>query len=559
MKKTYTILSVLAVAVIAFSIYSCQKLNDPISSSDPNNPNGGKTGTLTGNIAGKVVTTNNTGVSGILVSSGSVLAFTNAKGEFYLPNVPAGSKVLVNFKSDNYSSTQKITEVKAGKSSWVDASVIAFGLNTTFNASTALNKTFQTANVTIPASAFVDTKGNVFSGTATIRANYFNPTDAQFLGCFPGDFVGTRTDKSETAIESFGFMAVDVYNGTEKLQLGNGKQATLTYPIPASLLAKAPVTIPLWHYDEVQGKWIEEGTATKIGNNYIAVVGHFSNWNCDMPTITSYIRGKVVDKDGNPVSYAKVHTKGVDYTGASNGYTDDKGEFKLAVKSNSSVQVWANYFIFNSQTETISSLPTPQIFDMTNNLIIPIDTTNICTITGRLIDNLSNPVTSSYIYVYSGDSLTKVLDTYTTNVDGRFKFFAQTGKSYRFLFNSYGWSDTSSFKVIRDTTCPNQATTVDFGDIKLDIGGAFIKGRCIDSNSKPVANVYISSGDVNAYPNGTSRSMISDSLGNFNISVRPNIKLKLSFYYKLYKSNMQLDVLTGDLGTTNNLGDIMLK
>ncbi|MCX6154130.1 MAG: carboxypeptidase-like regulatory domain-containing protein [Candidatus Kapabacteria bacterium] len=557
MKKNLTISSIIAVALIAFAFYSCQNINSPNANTDPNNPNDGKTGTLTGNIAGKVVTTNNVGVSGIMVSSGSVVAYTNAKGEFYLAKVQVGTNVLVNFKSDYYSSTQKITAVKAGKSSWVDASVISFGLNTTFVATTAINKTFQGANITIPASAFVDSKGNNFAGTATIHANYFNPTDAQFLGCFPGDFVGTRTDKSETSIESFGFMAVDVYNGTEKLRLGNGKQATLTYPIPASLLAKAPASIPLWHYDEVQGKWIEEGTATKTGNNYIAVVSHFSNWNCDMPTITSYIQGKVVDRDGNPISFAKVHTKGIDYTGSSNGYTNDNGEFKLAVKSNSNVQVWANYYIFNSQTETVATLPTPQILNMTNSLIVPIDTTNICTITGKIVDNLGKPLQYATVYIYRSDSLSKPLDYASTNIDGKFKFFAEVGKGYHFTFNYINYNDTTTPKVTRDTICPNQSTTVDFGDIKLDVGGAYIIGRCLDSTSKPIYGVNIYSPDA-SQSGGTNKENGSDSLGNFKISARPNKTFTLTFYYR-QKNNFQQSVTSGALGTTTDLGDIILK
>jgi len=64
-----------------------------------------------------------------------------------------------------------------------------------------------------------------------------------------------------------------------KLQLATGNTATITIPIPSSLLSKAPSSIPLWYFDDTKGAWKQEGVATKQGSNYIGVVSHFSFWN----------------------------------------------------------------------------------------------------------------------------------------------------------------------------------------------------------------------------------------------------------------------------------------
>ena len=42
--------------------------------------------------------------------------------------------------------------------------------------------------------------------------------------------------------------------------------------------------MPLWYFDEQKGMWVEEGVATKQGNQYVGTVNHFTDWNCDIPS-----------------------------------------------------------------------------------------------------------------------------------------------------------------------------------------------------------------------------------------------------------------------------------
>ncbi len=48
-----------------------------------------------------------------------------------------------------------------------------------------------------------------------------------------------------------------------KLQLKNGKAATLKFPIVTGQTSTLN-TIPLWHFDVNTGIWKEEGSATKM-------------------------------------------------------------------------------------------------------------------------------------------------------------------------------------------------------------------------------------------------------------------------------------------------------
>ena len=548
MNKTNTFHTIGAMLAIVASVFlaSCQ------SSTDPNgNPGGGLGGAASsGVVSGKVVSTGNFGVAGVEVRIGTSVAYTNSKGEFYMAQAPAGKRVLVTFRSSSHAMTQKIVAVGSGRATYVEASMLPYGTQQNLNASAGGTVSVAGATVVFPANALVDSKGNAFAGTALVKATYFDPTGAQFYGCFPGEFAGVRTDASETGIESFGFINVEISANAQKLQLASGKQSQITMPIPAALRAKAPQTIPLWYYDETQGKWIEEGSATKVGNNYVGSVGHFSNWNCDMPNQTSFLEGKVVDVNGVPLSFANVQTTGVDYTGSSRTQTDDLGHFKIAVKSSATAKVWASFYIVSSTPQNISTPATGLVQDI-GTIVVPVDTAQFCSIIGRVIDNGNLPV--SYMSVVLKDGTGKQIDYLSTNKDGKFRFFGEAGTNYTLEVSWYGDSVKNSKTV--SVTTPVNPGTVDVGDIKVDLGGSLVIGRAVDSTGTPLANVmvyaYGSSGS-----GGQNREAPTDATGRFTISVKPNITFQLSLYY-LQKQKV-LTVTSPNLGETKDLGDITM-
>ncbi len=549
MKRTITdALALLPIlALTALLLGACQNSSGPIG----NNRDVINTGT--GSLSGKVVTQNNVPLPGVAVSAGTVTAYTNSKGEFYLPNAPAGDRVPVDFRLDGYVSTQKLAFIRNSATGWVEASLLPVGTTRTINAVSGGSVAFGGAQVNFPPAALVDSKGNPFTGSAQVKATWFDPTGQQFYGCFPGEFAGVRTDNSRTGIESFGFVDVEISSGTEKLQLASGQQANVTFPIPAALQARAPQSIPLWYYDESKGQWIEEGSATRSGNNYVGAVKHFSKWNADMPNQTSYLEGRVVDKNGNPIALSAVHSTGIDYTGSSTVHTDDQGVFKLPVKSAANARVWASYYIISSPTQDIATPATGQTLNI-GTIVVPLDTADFCTITGRLVDNGNLPVTG--ISVQLKDASGKVLDYVATNKDGRFKFFGEAGKHYTVVVNTY-FDSTQTTKSV-DVDCPVQPGTVDVGDIKLDIGGATLTGRVVDASGNPMPNVYLytNPGNRSGDPNG-GKGMITGADGRFSLWVRPAISMQINFYY-MQSVKKTITVTTPALGQTQDLGDIAL-
>ncbi len=529
-------------AFIGIMLFSCENTTTPVIVHNDNN-NG------TGNISGKVLNSSNVGISGVEVTAGNQTAYTDSKGIFFLTNVAETEKAVVSFKMSGYATTQKVTPVKRSRTSSVEATLLTY-VSLNLNAVNGGSLDFNGAKAQFQANSIIDSKGNAFKGTAQVRARYFDPTSAQFYGCFPGEFKGIRTDNSETTIESFGFINLEIWNGTEKLQLAPGKPATITYPIPASLLAKAPATIPLWYFDEIKGSWMEEGVATKTGSNYVGTVKHFSSWNCDQPTVTSFLEGKVVNKNGNVMSFAKVRSTGNDYTGQSTVYTKDDGTFKIAVKSSSSAKVWASYYIYESTKQDYSTPATGLSTDI-GTLTVPVDTMDLCTITGRVVDNGGFPVLYATVNIL--DSNGKALDHFYISKDGRFKFFGELGVKYSIeIVVGYNSADSTTNKKKVDIVTSSQAEVMDLGDIQVDIGGTTIIGRAVDSTNTPLKYVNV----VTAETGSNQRENGTDSTGKFSLWVRPEKDVKITFYYQ--KLTKTMTVTSGKLGETKDIGDVII-
>ncbi len=77
------------------------------------------------------------------------------------------------------------------------------------------------------------------------------------------------------------------------LNMAPGQKATIEFLITEEQRPGAPAEMPLWHFDEVAGLWMESGTVRKEGLTYRAEVGHFSWWNCDVPFSAGHIEGNV--------------------------------------------------------------------------------------------------------------------------------------------------------------------------------------------------------------------------------------------------------------------------
>ncbi|GGI70380.1 YfaP family protein [Shewanella gelidii] len=227
--------------------------------------------------------------------------------------------------------------------------------NVTFDATQATDLSVEnTVLVSLPENSLVDANGNPATTAVAAELTIINP--AIDIEMMPGDMVTTNPAGETVPIESFGAITVtfEDENGAP-LQLASDKTAVINIPVAGTT---PPATIPLYYYDSVTGKWIEEGEASLTNINgeqfYQGQVSHFTTWNADRIYDTVIINGCVVDEQDTPLNNARIISDGRDYLGRSTTYSNDDGSFSIQVRMNSTILLSATIG-FQSRTVEISS------------------------------------------------------------------------------------------------------------------------------------------------------------------------------------------------------------
>ena len=393
----------LALVVVSLTIFfACNKTsNSDYGSGTNTNPNNiPAEKTVTASLQGRVVDDKGVPVQGAAVSSGSAVAVTDVNGVFTFSKISMSSRfgfVKVN-KSGFFTGSRSII-TNPGASNYVSIQLVPRVLTASFGAAAGkkvLVKNGDTADFT--GSSFVNASTNaVYTGNVNVYATYLDPTDANLYKYMPGDLRGIGKDGNETALQSYGMLGVELQGDAgEKLQLASGKTAVLTWAIPTALQATAPATIPLWYFNDSSGRWIEEGSAVKVGNSYVGQVGHFSYWNCDAASGTVNFKVHVKDQHGNPLAYTYIQFQSQVW-GTRGGYTDSTGFAQGLIPRGQSL-------VMQVVTECGNMLAGanvgPAVSDQDlGTVTVTIDHADIV-VKGTVVDCSLNPVDSGFVSVH---------------------------------------------------------------------------------------------------------------------------------------------------------------
>jgi hypothetical protein len=291
------------IITILIALFSCSK-DVPI----PGTTNAALTYT---SVKGIVIDEANLPVFNATVSSGTGTVSTDSLGFFSLDNISVSADriyVKVN-KTGFFTGSKAFIPVPNG----ISKVKIMLSSNTpthTIDAATGGSANLGTgAIVNLPSNAVSTPEGTPYTGTIQLAVMHLDPTSDNFDNLMPGDLEAIRADGTGASLFSYGMLNVELSdNSGNPLKITDGKSASLTFPVPASMQGSAPANIPLWYFDEVNGIWKEEGTAVLVGNNYVGQVNHFSTWNCDVPQSRATITGKVKDCNGLPLGGVTVIT-----------------------------------------------------------------------------------------------------------------------------------------------------------------------------------------------------------------------------------------------------------
>lgn len=366
---------------------------------------------MTVSISGFITNENGNAVKTAMVMAGDKQTTTNEFGFFEVKDASV-SKVAAFIKvvQPGYFEGYRTFVPATGSETFLRLQLIPKSQMSTINATSGGSATTTDgATVTIPANAVVlASSGAAYAGNINIAYHWINPAiEATLQNTMPGDLRGLDSVGFLRGLTTYGMMAVELTNDAgQKLQIATGKQAKLTMPIPAAIIANAPASIILWSFDETNGLWKQESRAFKIGNNYEGNVSHFSFWNCDYPYPIVDFKAQIVSEKlqglkgvnvqialaSNPNSKAWSYT---DSTGHVAGYVPANAALVLTVLNSCGEAVFTQNFTTKNAPVNLGTI------------VANVSTRSI-TVFGTAVDCNQQPISNGYLFVTGLQQVNKI-------------------------------------------------------------------------------------------------------------------------------------------------------
>lgn len=392
--------------LLAF-LFSCKK----DKSENPDQASGTNevaTGTLdlgtkiSSDFTGQIVDENGTPVSGVAISVGGKTASTDNSGFFYVEDALVYNK-LAYVKADKAGyfpgsrsvipSSTSLNGIKITLlSKDIDGSVVP-GIPMTISESSGAAVDFK--------GEYVDANGNPYNGAVDVSIKYLPALASETADQMPGMLYAENDNGESGALVTYGMLAVELIGESgQEINIASGSAATIHVPVDQAQLSDAPSTIPLWHFDEVAGYWVEEGSAELINGEYVGQVGHFSFWNCDVFYDDCAFNGQVNNHNGDGLPLADVAIN----TGNNStvGTVNPDGSFFTYLPANTNIEMTASYGCSGVISQTYNFGPYASSSVNSETLIINTSSLNAITVSGTIVDCNNAPVNSGNVVIDAG-------------------------------------------------------------------------------------------------------------------------------------------------------------
>jgi protocatechuate 3,4-dioxygenase beta subunit len=400
MKTSFKTVQLMLMVILVFTLTltSCKKDDDnpdPVENNDFSDNFGNE---VNRDFMGRIIDTSHNPVSGAAVRIGSESTTTDDNGIFIMEDVSV-------FERFAYVEVEKSGYLKGSRSlvptdGMNQVSIMLLDENIVGTVPSGADGEVNLPNGTTVKfdGAFKDENGNAYTGNVTVMMQHLDPSDDEITLKMPGMLYAQDSDNNEKVLETYGMINVELRgSGGEKLNIADGHTATIELPVdPAQ--TNAPNSIPLWHFDEEKGYWIEDGTADLIGGKYIGQVSHFSWWNCDAPFPTVNLCMTIEDTNGNPVYGVVVELWMSNATYPRTGWSNGNGEICGLIPANETLTME----IIDPCGAPISTSTIGPFSADTNLGVITIPAAQTVVVTGTLLDCNNNPVTDGYVVLESG-------------------------------------------------------------------------------------------------------------------------------------------------------------
>ena len=223
-------------------------------------------------------------VSGATIMMGDQTATTDDDGTYFFTQATLTGDDYLQVEKSGYFKGSRRFSSKESSTQFIQVTLLSQEEIGNFNSANSATISIDSKSKMIfPDHAITRSDGSPYNGNVRVMASPIYGDDPQLSDKMPGALTGVDELGATVALGSLGMLAVELQadNG-DVLNIASGKTVEVQLEIPNTQLSKAPPTIPLWYFDEVEGYWVQEGEATRQGNVYVSQLPHFSFWNWDV-------------------------------------------------------------------------------------------------------------------------------------------------------------------------------------------------------------------------------------------------------------------------------------
>jgi hypothetical protein len=357
---------------------------------------------LTGHPLGNVaISTLRTTSSGIVESE---YGTTNAEGVLQVKNIYMFPSTYFTASKPGYFQGSRRIYPEAGQTHFIKIILLDADYAGTFDAADGGDIDLQDqVSLSFPPGSIVSKNGELYTGEVRVNAQPIAADDKDLLYKMPGDLVGFNNTGNRVALGSFGMVGIELRSPwNELLNLKEGKTVEMKMKVPDDKLSKAPSTIPMWYFDESEGYWKEDGSASLEGNEYVAQLPHFSFWNCDASFEAVKLEVRFVYENGDPIAQVDATITIISLGASSGGETNNDGYVSGLVPANEKL-------LLEISTRCHNAIFSKEVGPFGNDvnlgsIIVVSDSLYVTQIAGKALNCDDSPLINGYARIKLGSS-----------------------------------------------------------------------------------------------------------------------------------------------------------
>ena len=353
---------------------------------------------------GRIVDQSSIPLDNVNITIGSKTAITDNNGMFVINDVSVKERLaFITAQKPGFLKGMRSVVPTTG-TNMINIMLVAETLVSTVASGSSSEVTLSNGAKVSFDGAFKDENGNAYSGNVDVYMYHLETSNPAIEAIMPGNLQAENANGEERVLVSYGMLNVELKGASgEKLNIADGSVAQIELPINPAQNGVAPATIPLWHFDEVSGIWMEDGEATLVGGKYQGEVSHFSWWNWDAPFPAVILCINAVDANNNPLANLDIKLIESNAVNGRTAFTNGDGNICGFVPINEAFTLKAfdpcGVEVFSSNIGSFSA-------DTNYSLVLPSVTATV--ISGTLVNCANTNVTNGYASIIYGNQLASV-------------------------------------------------------------------------------------------------------------------------------------------------------